>query len=79
MLQSVILGVLMDREAREEEAYFSLLARQQNIPAAAHSWRNPYHNTSESSFTSHHGYQFGRNRSSQKSIPKYGSVTGITT
>lgn len=60
----------MDRETREEETYMALLSQNNN-----HSWLN--NNNGESS---HNGYignsgYFGRNtRSSQRSIPKYGST-----
>lgn len=56
----------MDRETREEETYMALLSSQHN-----NSWLG---NNGESSYIGNSGY-FGRiNRTSQRSIPKYGST-----
>lgn len=64
---SVITSVIMDREAREEETYMTLLSSRHNNNY--HPWSLSNNNGSEAS------YNFGRHyRSSQKSIPRYGST-----
>ncbi|KAG2200366.1 hypothetical protein INT47_002280 [Mucor saturninus] len=66
LLVSVVLSCIMDRETREEETYMALLSQNNN-------WSN---NGGESSlgYIGNSGY-FGRNtRSSQRSIPRYGST-----
>jgi hypothetical protein len=66
----------MDRETREEETYLSLLSRQSitntNNNQQQYSWLNHHHNNSFHG--SEHSYPRSFNRSSQRSIPKYGST-----
>lgn len=72
LITSVITSVMMDREAREEETYMTLLSSRNNTSSSHHHyhpWSGNSNNGSEAS------YNFGRHyRSSQKSIPRYGST-----
>lgn len=56
----------MDRETREEETYMTLLSSQNNLHHHP-SWLNGYQSNSDS-------FIINRHRSSQRSIPKYGST-----
>ncbi|KAG1084071.1 hypothetical protein G6F42_021945 [Rhizopus arrhizus] len=68
LIVSVVLSFIIDRETREEETYMALLSSQNNNHH--HSWLNH----GESSYSPSNGY-FGRTtRSSQRSIPRYGST-----
>lgn len=71
LIISVITSVMMDREAREEETYMTLLSSRNNSTNNNHHF-HPWPNSSNGSESS---YNFGRHyRSSQKSIPRYGST-----
>lgn len=66
LLVTIILSFIMDRETREEETYMTLLSSQNNLHHHP-SWLNGYQSNSDS-------FIINRHRSSQRSIPKYGST-----
>ncbi|KAI8647012.1 Tetraspanin family-domain-containing protein [Parasitella parasitica] len=68
LLVSVILSFIIDRETREEETYMALLSSQNNDHQ--YSWLNH----GESSYHPSSGYFVRNTRSSQRSIPRYGST-----
>ncbi|CEP12544.1 hypothetical protein [Parasitella parasitica] len=68
LLASVVLSCMIDRETREEETYMALLSSQNNNHH--YSWLNH----GESSYHPSSGYFVRNTRSSQRSIPRYGST-----